>query len=380
MSVTEVRKAKFHWQAPDEIEHIRYEWRLSSPSGSVGLGVYRALTELATEDKARTNLTSGGDSERYRTSQKEIAERAMVSDRTAAKACEELERIGLLAIETDRDGENRPGRPSFYILLDPPATYERVQHPATSERGSYVEVIQRTKGVQTTSEAVSDVPAKGTNSVRTSLYRGRRKEKKEEGARVVETEESTKAWEAAKELLRRQLPPAKFDQIRELAVAGECAGCLVLVDHSDRGACDWRDRAEPVILETVAGFDAVEILDEHEIEQATPLSEWDVWLAHFHEVTGRTAMTGSKVARQLFEARRRDNDPADPPRSLEELKLATIGAHGDEYLRSNGLDKPETILRESNIGRYIELGRSAGRDPRGGMADPALAAITGRQA
>lgn len=172
MSVRDSRKAKFHWQAPDEIEHIRWEWRATSPSGQVGLGVYRALTELATEDKARTVIGSG--SEQFRTSQKEIAARAMVSDRSVAKACEELERIGLLAIETDHDGENRPGRPSFYTLLDPPATYER---------SSDGEVTQRRDGVQTPSETVSDVSAKGTNSVRTSPNKEKKKEqKKEEGA------------------------------------------------------------------------------------------------------------------------------------------------------------------------------------------------------
>jgi hypothetical protein len=380
MSVHSSRKAKFHWQAPDEIEHIRWEWQAKSPSCAVGLGVYRALTELATEDKARTNLASGGDSERYRTSQKEIAARAMVSDRSAAKACEELERIGLLAIEYDRDGDNRPGRPSFYTLLDPPATYERVRVPATSERSSYVQVIQRQKGVQTPSEAVSDVRDKGTNSVRTSLYRGRRKEKKEEDARVVETAESAKAWEAAKDFLQRRLPPTKFDQIRELAVAGELDGCLILVDHSDQGACDWRERAEPVILEAVAGFDGVEILDQHELEQADPVSEWAVWLGHFHQVTGRTAHTGSKVAKDLFAARRKDNGPEDPARSLEDLKLATVGCHSDERLREKGFDRPETILRESNIGRYIELGRKVTSQRSSGVADPALAAITRRPA
>src|SRR5690349_23835841 len=100
MSVRDARKAGFHWQSWEEVEHIRWEWESSSPSASAGLGVFRALTELANEDRSRTNVSVGG-SDRFRTEQKEIAARAMVSDRTAARACEELERIGMLAIEAD---------------------------------------------------------------------------------------------------------------------------------------------------------------------------------------------------------------------------------------------------------------------------------------
>lgn len=370
MSVRDGRKAGFVWASTDALAHLRAHWDLKAPGADKGLGVYHALTEIANEDKARTAIR--GDSDQFRTSQKEIGERACVSSKTVSRACTELERIGLLVIEADCDGDNRPGRPSFYTLVEP---------GETSVRSSDVEGGQRRKGCLTPSEATSDLSAKGGTGLRTSLYRGRRKEKKQEGARVVETEESVSAWEAAKELLRRQLPPAKFDQVRELAAAGECDGCLILVDLSDQGAADWRDRAEPVILEAIAGFDAVEILDEHELEQAAPLSEWDVWLSHFHQVTGRTAMTGSKEARKLFAGRRRDNGAEDPPRSLEELKLATIGAHGDDYLRRQGLDKPETILRESNIGRYIELGKAAtGAAGARPVGDPALARITERPA
>ncbi|HET7588616.1 MAG TPA: hypothetical protein VFK14_00300 [Solirubrobacterales bacterium] len=369
MSVRDSRKAPFHWLSFDEVEHIRWEWQATSPSGATGLGVYRALAELANEQKARAVIGAGSDS--YRTSQKEIASRAMVSDKSVAKACEELERIGLLSIECDRDGENRPGRPSFYTLLDPPATYER---------SSDGEVTRRQNGVLTSSEAISDVSSKGTNSLRTSLYKGRRSKEEQEGARVVATEESVDAWESAKELLRRQLPPAKFDQVRELSAAGEIGGRLILVDRSDRGAVDWGLRAEPVILEALAGYDAVEILDEHELEQAEPMSEFDVWLAHYRQTTGRVAVTGSKEARKLFAARRKDNGQDDPPRSLAELELATIGAHSDEYLRQKGLDHPKTILRESNVDRYIELGRSAAAKSAHGVGDSALSAIVARAA
>lgn len=82
-------------------------------------------------------------------------------------------------------------------------------------------------------------------------------------------------------------------------------------------------------------------------------AEWDRWLAHFHEITGRTATTGSDEAKRAFKARR------DEGRSVEELMEATVGCHSEDRLREKGLDRPETILRGSKFQRYIELARQA---------------------
>jgi len=80
--------------------------------------------------------------------------------------------------------------------------------------------------------------------------------------------------------------------------------------------------------------------------------EFSEWLDHYRETTKRTSVTGSKPARDAFRARRREDY------SLADLKLATIGCHGDDFCRENGHDIPETILRASKVTRYIELGRA----------------------
>lgn len=99
--------------------------------------------------------------------------------------------------------------------------------------------------------------------------------------------------------------------------------------------------------------------------------EWEDWIQHFVATTGKRNTTGSKEARRFFNARRAEG------KSLEILKQATVGAHSDEHLRSNGFNRPETILRDSNVERYIELGA---KRKAGVLSDPALASITGRAA
>lgn len=88
-------------------------------------------------------------------------------------------------------------------------------------------------------------------------------------------------------------------------------------------------------------------------------AEWGEWLEHFRSVTGKANTTGSAEARRFFNARRAEG------RSLEQLKLATVGCHGDERLREQGFNRPETILRESKVERYIALGEAAARPTQG---------------
>jgi hypothetical protein len=78
-------------------------------------------------------------------------------------------------------------------------------------------------------------------------------------------------------------------------------------------------------------------------------SEFDSWLEHYRQITGRATVTGSKSARQAFKARRKEG------RSLDDLKAATVGCHSDEFCRTRGHDVPETILRASKVERYIAL-------------------------
>lgn len=90
-------------------------------------------------------------------------------------------------------------------------------------------------------------------------------------------------------------------------------------------------------------------------------SEFDDWLAHYVATTGYKGTRGSKPAREAFSARRREG------LTLDELKLATVGCHSDEYNREHHHDVPETILRASKVTRYIKL--ATGPEGRvGGMA------------
>lgn len=79
------------------------------------------------------------------------------------------------------------------------------------------------------------------------------------------------------------------------------------------------------------------------------------WLEHYRTTTGRQ-VRGSKPAKDAFRARVRDGY------SLDELKLATVGCHGDKWCREHGHDVPETILRASKINRYIELAKQGPAD------------------
>jgi hypothetical protein len=134
-----------------------------------GLAIYFALCEMANEQRARGQVGSG-DSARFRTAKSAIGEQAGVSGKSVERACAELARIGLLKVENDRQGENRPGRPSYYRLLD---------HDPTYDSSSHVENSERTTAVRTSSDSSSDVDAEGTTDVRTSLYRGKKEQKKE---------------------------------------------------------------------------------------------------------------------------------------------------------------------------------------------------------
>lgn len=88
---------------------------------------------------------------------------------------------------------------------------------------------------------------------------------------------------------------------------------------------------------------------EGEEANASSSSDFEDWLAHYRRTTGRDQVKGSKAARSAFAARKRDG------LSLDDLKLATVGCHGDEWCVDRGFDVPETILRASNVQRYIAL-------------------------
>jgi hypothetical protein len=279
MSVRDGRKPSFVWASTDALAHIEWAWNAGRCGKEVrrriGFDVYLALLRIANGEKARTKIGAEA-SDQFAATHAEIAWRADVTPRYAEQACEELERIGLLAIEPDKDGDQRPGRPSFYTLTEPPQTYEESSYVKRNryEVSSYRRPHRRTKPVRTPSEPTSDVSSQRTNSVRTSLYKGKKKQqKKEEGGGdrpVRESENATTAWAGAKLLLASRIPRDSFDTyIAPLEVAGERAGRLVLADSSEQGGGAWIDEhARPLILETLDGFDDFEILDEVELDRA----------------------------------------------------------------------------------------------------------------
>lgn len=103
--------------------------------------------------------------------------------------------------------------------------------------------------------------------------------------------------------------------------------------------------------------------------KGTGNAEFEDWLEHYN-LTTESRATGSKAARGAFNARRREG------RSLDDLKLATVGCHSDDYNREHGHDVPETILREGKVERYIRLGRKASKPQRDGLAELAAKELT----
>jgi hypothetical protein len=81
-------------------------------------------------------------------------------------------------------------------------------------------------------------------------------------------------------------------------------------------------------------------------------SEFDEWLEHYVATTSYTGTTGTKSAKEAFAARRKEGI------SLEDLKLATVGCHSDDFCREHHHDVPDTILRVSKVTRYIKMAKA----------------------
>lgn len=82
------------------------------------------------------------------------------------------------------------------------------------------------------------------------------------------------------------------------------------------------------------------------------------WLTDHEKLTGHIPpREGTKARAALassYQARRAE------PYSADELKLATRGAHADDYRRQQGYDVAESVLRPTKIHNLIERGRRAG--------------------
>jgi hypothetical protein len=94
----------------------------------------------------------------------------------------------------------------------------------------------------------------------------------------------------------------------------------------------------------------------------TPLPPgFEEWLAHNQQVTGNTPPRESTQAfrdiAQAFAARRKDY-------SLEDLKLANVGAQADDHRRDNGYTTADSVLRPTKVYGLIEKGRRAAKQNR----------------
>lgn len=86
-------------------------------------------------------------------------------------------------------------------------------------------------------------------------------------------------------------------------------------------------------------------------------AEFAEWLADHAKVTGRTPpgpQTKAFASLLSSYAARRAEDY-----SPEQLKLASRGAHADDFRRDNGYDKAESVLRPTKVHDLIEAGRRA---------------------
>ncbi len=100
---------------------------------------------------------------------------------------------------------------------------------------------------------------------------------------------------------------------------------------------------------------------------------FDEWLLDHSVVTGRKPPKAGTQARDalagMFRAR------VSEGYSLAELKLATRAAHANEFRRTNGHDKPESVLRPTKVHGLIEDGRQSGGALAAVEACPAVDAV-----
>jgi hypothetical protein len=84
-------------------------------------------------------------------------------------------------------------------------------------------------------------------------------------------------------------------------------------------------------------------------------SEWLEWISDHQQVTGHQPpgekTKGYRALYESFHARRREGI------GLAELKLATRGAHAEDFRREHGYDVAESVLRPKKVGSLIARGR-----------------------
>lgn len=84
---------------------------------------------------------------------------------------------------------------------------------------------------------------------------------------------------------------------------------------------------------------------------------FEEWLTHHCDVTGQQVPGRETQARAKLAAKYATL--TGEGRSLDDMKLASIGAHADEWLRENGKVFPRNVLVSERIDELIEKGRRA---------------------
>lgn len=95
---------------------------------------------------------------------------------------------------------------------------------------------------------------------------------------------------------------------------------------------------------------------EVEVKPPTPFAvDFEEWVLHYEQTTGHALPARTtkafKGTAESYGARRTEGYSAD------DMKLATVGAHSDEWRRSQGYDTAESILRPKKIAALIAQGK-----------------------
>jgi len=84
---------------------------------------------------------------------------------------------------------------------------------------------------------------------------------------------------------------------------------------------------------------------------------FEEWLAAHCELTGQTPPGGTTKARA--DLARKYGALTGEGRSLDDMKLASLGAHSDSWRREHGKDFPRNVLVSEQVDELIEKGRRA---------------------